>query len=165
MMGWVGAVYAATKKDDLTFFWLALLTATMKISDVIVSTGGGKKTCEFVVFGEPVAQNGWKLAFKGRFRPYLYDGLKDKKTKLRQAVATALKALEEPTPFFTETILKVSITFGLRSVLSKDLDNLAKFFLDAIEGAAFDDNKRILELNLKKKTDTNPNTTISITTF
>ena len=61
--------------------------------------------------------------------------------------------------------MQVTIIFGLRSVLSKDLDNLAKFFLDAIEGPALDDDKRILELHMKKNTDSNPKTTIYITSL
>ena len=138
----------------------------MNVDDIIFVEADSKvKSIDFEINGEAIAQNGWKLAFRGRVKPYLFDPLKKEKTELRKMIDDAITSYGVKTPIFTKADVAVKICFGLARVSSKDLDNMAKFLLDTLEGAIYDDDKFIIDLHLKKATVVDPKMTISITSI
>ena len=107
----------------------------------------------FTVFGKPPIQNGWKLAWKqmGRRPPVIYDAKKGEKAMLRNLLKAAIRGFGRyQCPLFRKQTLSVSVVFGLRDIASKDVDNLSKFLLDAMEGAIFDDDKFVYSLHASK---------------
>jgi hypothetical protein len=92
---------------------LSLINERMEIKDLIISQGA-KKMVDFVVLGEPIAQNGWKLAWRGRGLPYLYDSNSREKKKLKAAVQAALLKFGEDVPVFKNgTKVFLGVVFSL----------------------------------------------------
>ena len=56
-------------------------------------------------------------------------------------------------------------SFGMCNASRKDLDNLSKFLLDALEAACYGDDKWIFELHVIKSHTINPKTTVFISTI
>ena len=128
-----------------------------EIQDVVVVTTMGDDEIDsvsFTIVGKPAVQNGWKMAWKKPFRqPFLYDPKKGEKAALRAAVKAALRELTRAQlPVFRGDGCAVSVNFKIHQshVFNKDLDNLAKFLLDALEGALFDNDKWVMSLLLTK---------------
>mmetsp|Transcript_4295 Transcript_4295/g.6169 ORF Transcript_4295/g.6169 Transcript_4295/m.6169 type:complete len:145 (-) Transcript_4295:15-449(-) len=128
----------------------------MAVQDMLLSTCGSNQQVYFRTVGEPVAQNGWKLAWKNR-RPHIYDSLGGMKAALRAQLVVALEEFEHSEPYYfpRKTLIQGSITFNTNNFKKKDLDNMAKFILDAMEGAIYDDDRYLVSLVLKKKPLTN----------
>jgi Holliday junction resolvase RusA-like endonuclease len=125
----------------------------MEIQDLVVLQGDSKMV-DFIVLGEPVAQNGWKIAWnRGRHRPYLYDPYSRQKKKLNAAIKAALLEFGESVPVFKQTKLHLDVRFDLGNPTSKDEDNMVKFLQDVLEGAVYDNNKWIFSLKAVKGED------------
>ena len=137
----------------------------MRVEDVMVLTAGGFSTIDLTILGEPIAQNGWKLRFRNCSRPFLYDPLRSQKMKLRNSVKAEMVELGEPVPFFKGTRLQVSIISHFHTATRKDLDNLSKFLLDAMEGVLYDDDKWIFHLVVKKVETTSPSMVVSVSSL
>ena len=135
----------------------------MQVTDVVVSEVAGRKALDFTILGEPTVQNGWRLKYRGLLAPIMYDPLSKEKRKLRGKVTTVLAEVGEEAPLFEGVPLRVVVSFGLRCVTSKDLDNMCKFLLDALEAACYDDDKYIFDLHVMKARAENPETYVSIT--
>jgi Holliday junction resolvase RusA-like endonuclease len=125
-----------------------------KIHDILVVGLGNDDVDEisFEILGRPPVQNGWKMAWK-RFKghPYLYDPKKREKMALRTAVKAAVRELTRAQlPVFRNTLLSASVVFHIEDIMGKDLDNMAKFLNDALEGAIMDDDKFVVQLFLSK---------------
>ena len=104
----------------------------------------------FIIMDEPEAQNGYKLRWKGVKIPFCYDPMARKKMALKKAIVRALYDDGITTvPLFEECYLQVEVEFYL-PLEKKDLDNMAKFLLDSMEGIIYPDDKRILKLVLSK---------------
>ena len=128
----------------------------MAIEDMLLMTSGSNYEVHFKVVKEPVAQNGWKLAWKKCRCPYLYDPLRSLKKAIREEIIQSIEEFNSMTPFFPHnTYIEGSITFHTNSMNKKDLDNMAKFILDAMEGAIYQNDKHLIKLVLQKKPLTN----------
>ncbi len=139
----------------------------MNVIDIVISEVAGKKAVDLVILGDPVAQNGWKMRILPAFtssRPILYDPNGHQKNKLRDIIQKELQQLGESIPIFKNTSLHMNVSFHIRGNASKkDVDNMAKFLLDILEKAIYDNDKWIFDLHLKKTSDLSAKTTISIT--
>jgi Holliday junction resolvase RusA-like endonuclease len=114
---------------------LSLINERMEIEDLIISQGACTMV-DFVLLGEPIAQNGWKISWnRGRSRPYMYDPLGRDKQKVKAAIKAALLEFGESVPVFKATKLHLGVVFHLKNATSKDADNMQKFLLDALDGA------------------------------
>ena len=132
---------------------------------VLETRGAAAKLFELVIEGEAIAQNGWKMAFRGRRTPYIFDPLSKEKKTLKKKIKEAIQPYNVVTPLFKNTFLKVQVSFFLKRATSKDLDNMAKFLLDSLEGAAYDNDKHIVDLHLVKSTLNSPKTIITISSI
>ena len=96
----------------------------------------------------------------------MFDPLARLKRQIKDALARVMMEHQEPVPVFpTGTPLRVGVIFHLRHVATKDVDNMAKFLLDAMEEVLFDNDKFILDLNLSKSANKTPKTLVFIATF
>jgi Holliday junction resolvase RusA-like endonuclease len=127
----------------------------MEIQDLLVVSQGDCKMVDFVVLGEPLAQNGWKIAWnRGRGgRPYLYDPNSREKKRLKVAVKSALLEFDESVPVSTATKLHLGVVFYLRNATSKDEDKMIKCLQDALQGFIYDNDKGIFSLKVVKAED------------
>ena len=129
---------------------------------MIISSDGAARSITFAVLGNPPAQNGWALRYHGIHHPYLYDPLRRDKNKLHNNLMKEMSQLGESAPFFTRTHVRVTIRYHFHGPTRKDLDNMTKFFLDAMEGALYDNDKWIFSLVTEKEEAIEGLTTVSI---
>ena len=126
----------------------------MIVTNMIVGGGDGINTLDFEVVGEPESQNGWKVAHK-RFRiPIVYDPKAKAKKALKRLLISQIAGLNGATPFFTRSEnprLSVRIGFYFKTTTRKDLDNMAKFILDAMKEACYEDDRFIYNIVLFKE--------------
>ena len=121
------------------------------------------KTVDFTIPGDPKTQNGWKVRTTRQGRPIVYDEKSREKKALRMAIIKEFGDLNEPAPFFTETRLVVNIAYHIEGEPNrKDVDNMTKFLLDAMELAAYDNDKWIYDLHVTKCSSATPKTVVSI---
>ena len=133
------------------------------VHNIVITTTGNQRSVKFTLLGEPVAQNGWRLRFRGVAAPVMYNLLSRRKRQVKLLMQAAFLQLEEATPLFNGTRINVSIQFQLRlASTGKDLDNMAKFLLDALEGSVYDNDKFIMDLHLSKASSPIPKTIVSI---
>ena len=136
----------------------------MQVQDVVVAnSNGGKKSLSMTILGDPPAQNGWKAKLNGSGRIIMYDEKSTEKRRLRFALMKELQQLTESVPLFSSTKLKMNVLYQLGGVVTrKDIDNMTKYLLDALEAALYDNDKWIVELNTKKISAGTPATVLSI---
>lgn len=105
----------------------------------------------FTIHRPPLAQNGWKLAWRNRRRPVLYDSLHNHKAALgRSIIKKALIEFEQfPCPLFS-TDIRIELTFVLRNGASKDIDNMMKYVFDAMQGILYANDASIMVAIVKK---------------
>ena len=104
----------------------------------------------FTIHGPPFAQNGWKLAWRNRRRPVLYDSLHNHKAALGRGIIKALIEFEQfPCPLFS-TDIRIELTFVLRNGASKDIDNMMKYVFDAMQGIIYANDASIMVAIVKK---------------
>ena len=138
------------------------------IDNVIVGgTDQFTHSAAFTIFGEPVAQNGWSIRWRGLRVPIIFDPLARHKRALRQAIRDALTDVVDlhdgNVLIAPSQALRLVVTFHLGRYLgSKDLDNMAKFLLDSLEGVLYANDTFIVELMLVKKESLVPSTDVGI---
>lgn len=126
-----------------------------KVEDVVLAwnqTMGSPDEVSLTIKGPPGVQNGWKMAHRGmRSKPVIYDPRKAMKSTLRSAIRNALRQLGERVfPFFRDGPLKMCIIFGMNNILSKDIDNMAKFLLDSLQGALYSNDRFVVSTLISK---------------
>ena len=72
---------------------------TMEVTDVIISGNNNYRSIEFAILGEPIAQNGWKIRWRGLRMPIMFDPLQRRKTIIKRLLTQALQELQEEAPF------------------------------------------------------------------
>ena len=122
---------------------------------------------DFTVLGEPRVQNGWKVRWRGLRVPVIYDPCSRRKTDLRAAIRTAMLegGLPDDTAFPAGQPLVLSVEYFYKTAYKRDLDNMTKFLLDALEGAIFPDDNSIMKMELVKKRSAQPRTVVSVSTL
>ena len=137
---------------------------TIEIDDFIASWNGDSPRIDFVILGEPHAQNGFRIRTMGLLFPRIYDPLAKEKRWVREEVWKVLGEHGfDRTPVFAEgTRVKIKVHFVLKRGGKKDLDNMCKFLCDALEMALYADDDDIYELHVTKERGDNPSTMVTI---
>ena len=118
---------------------------------VVLPSGHGPRhpiEASFNIHGATIAQNGWKLAWKRNRKPVIYDSLQKQKIELRANIRAGLFDLLHQSwfPIFAHRTLHIEITFRMHNVYCKDIDNLMKFLLDAMQHVMYhNDSSRVEE--------------------
>lgn len=99
-----------------------------------------RKAIKFTVPGEPKSKQRPRVTARGTFTP---KETLDAEKRVREFYAAA------EGPFF-EYQVKVDINFYNGNRRRRDLDNMAKLVLDALNKVAFADDYQVVELNLAK---------------
>ena len=108
----------------------------------ITPGNGGPEELWIELFAEPVAQE------RPRFRSHaqkfwVYDPCASQKQKARKVIIDAMTGAGISVPFLgPEVKVKLFAVFACET-LGKDSDNLLKFIMDALEGAAYHDDKMV----------------------
>ena len=171
-----GGAHNNRKKEEeeaLRFLVMTRPTTTTNIVDLMVSWAsptdgqpGGR--ADLTIMGEPRAQQGWRVRWRNLPFPRIFDPLAREKGKVWRMLQGALEEFGFApwhVPLFRNAEeLRVSICFFHSPGHPKDLDNMAKFLLDSLEGAAYDNDKHIVDLHLVKSTLNSPKTIITIST-
>jgi Holliday junction resolvase RusA-like endonuclease len=126
-----------------------LLTNVDDVDALIM--GVENPTVVVTVKGPPIAQARPRVrVFNGRAR--VYDPDQREKRAYRRAIRQAMAQLGiTDFPFFERRVLKLNVTFGL-SNNAKDVDNLLKFVMDALESVVYDNDAWIVDVHAKKTT-------------
>lgn len=134
----------------------------------------------FVIEGSPVAKGRPRFSNRGGFaKAYTPAKTRNAEAEVIVRCINAMKIAGNDRP--TENPLKISIFFDMpipKSFSKKkveaclrceifpttrpDLDNMAKTYLDAMNGIVYKDDSQIIELNVKKKYSTVPATTVYV---
>ena len=122
---------------------------------VVLPSGNGPRhpvEASFTIHGAPIAQNGWKLAWKRNRKPVIYDSLQKQKIELRANLRAGLFDLLQQSsfPIFAHRTLQVEITFKMHHVRSKDIDNMMKFLFDAMQHVMYHNDSCIMSAIVKK---------------
>jgi Holliday junction resolvase RusA-like endonuclease len=135
-----------------------------EIADFVASWSGDSPRIDFVILGEPKAQNGFRVRARGLLIPRIYDPLASEKRHLRQEMTRVLVEHGfDHTPVFPEgTRVKVLAHFCIRRNRKKDLDNMCKFLGDALEMALYADDDDINDMHVTKERSDIPSTTYTI---
>jgi Holliday junction resolvase RusA-like endonuclease len=129
------------------------------VDDLVSAASGAWKTMSFNVSGEAPVQQSLRSVYRNLVAPRHYDPSKREKVEWKKAVTQEMVDCGVPQPFFTEEDgpIKVVITFyftqrfpGERYPSKKDLDNVLKFVLDAIQGPVYWNDKAIVEIHSRK---------------
>jgi Holliday junction resolvase RusA-like endonuclease len=126
--------------------------------NAMVVTDGTKTSASLLVIGEPVSQP--RARFARRFlrrgifpfvRFFVFDPASAKKAAFQLEVRNAFTGIgASPFPLFGNgDKLKVTVAFHVFDA-RKDIDNLLKFFLDALQGVIFKNDQVIFEVVAKK---------------
>ena len=112
--------------------------------DWIVNTIQGNppdRVVRFTVFGEPKSKQRPRVTSRGTFTP--------KETQeAERRIREKWRTLEEE-PFQYHVLVEKQFFNGNRR--RRDLDNMAKLVLDALNGEAYDDDFRVVEMVLTKR--------------
>ena len=122
---------------------------------VVLPSGNGPRhpvKASFTIHGAPIAQNGWKLAWKRNRHPVIYDPLQKQKIVLRANIRSGLFDLIQQSwfPIFAHRTLHVEVTFRMHNVYSKDIDNMMKFLFDAMQHVMYHNDSSIVSAVVKK---------------
>jgi Holliday junction resolvase RusA-like endonuclease len=136
----------------------------LKVKDFVASWNGDDPRIDFVILGEPPAQNGFRIRTRGLPFPRIYDPLASEKRQLRNEVRRVLAEHGfDHTPVFPDgTRVKVLAHYCYRPNRKKDLDNMSKFLLDALEMAVYADDDDIFDMHVTKERSENPRTMFTI---
>ena len=137
---------------------------TPTVVDMVISAElYAHPTIAFELHGEIGCQNGWRLAFRNRARPYLYDPNKRAKDQLRATVKAALEQFGVADfPVYTQQQLKLQVEYHMVNPSSKDIDNMIKFLQDALEGVLYDNDRNVWSVHATKRIGPAPITKVSI---
>jgi Holliday junction resolvase RusA-like endonuclease len=125
-------------------------TVYPEVSAVLMATSD-LKTSVFLNFkGTPEVQE--RPRFRRRYgHPVVYDPSARWKQDYTDAAKEALKDLDvEDFPIFKHTRLMVLVSFEIRNQ-AKDIDNLLKFILDALQDIVYDNDRNIYKVIACKK--------------
>lgn len=130
----------------------------------------------YTVFGKPQAQKRPRMSIQKRGAkvfPHVYDSQKEERSEMRKHIMQQMR--DKRILRHLEGCLSVNMIFHmptpknkLKTHLNKphdtkpDIDNLAKFALDTLNGLVFEDDKSISELLCKKIYSDTPRTEITI---
>ena len=123
------------------------------IQDLVVSADPKGICISFSIPGEPLSQNGWKFHQHIGQPPIMCDPMGRKKKAPCAKIKEELDMVQVPIPAFgvsSAQVLKVSIACHFPTAMRKDLDNVTKFLLDAMEEPMHCNDKCIFELHLFK---------------
>lgn len=98
------------------------------------------KVVRFTVYGEPRSKQRPRVTKRGTYTP---------KETIVAEQAVKDKWRERNADQFEHQVV-VSIDFYNGNRRRRDLDNMAKLVLDALNGEAFDDDYQVIELNVRK---------------
>jgi Holliday junction resolvase RusA-like endonuclease len=141
--------------------------------DMVACINAGGRSISFVVKGSPAVQSRNIIAWKGRARPILFDPSSSNKLNYRHAVRQEMKAVGLPAEnFFSDTTaIRMKVKFVLprrrkdvilrpspphlaANALSfprgKDVDNLLKFVMDALEQTLYANDTNIVRVGVEK---------------
>lgn len=96
---------------------------------------------KFIILGEPKSKERPRFTRNGR--AYTPQGTRDAEKRVADEYA-------KQSGFFFEGSVKVSIVFGLTSARRRDIDNMAKLILDALNKVAYNDDTQVHKLNIEK---------------
>jgi Holliday junction resolvase RusA-like endonuclease len=130
----------------------------MQVDNVIIVHSSGSNTngppdeVSFRIHGPPIAQNGWKLAWRNRRQPVLFDSLRKQKLAVRANIQCAFNQLQHYSfPVFPpNTNIQVELIFTLHRLTIKDVDNMMKYILDAMQDALYHDDAFIMVAVVRK---------------
>lgn len=144
---------------------------------------GDDTAISFSVGGDPPVQKRHKIAWKGilggwkessRRIPIIYDPSSKEKKQLAAAVKAALQDLEVGGfPFFTnpDTKLTLELTFFFADrpaqpfPKKKDINNLVKFVMDAMNGILYCDDRAIVRVTAEKTFATEASSSVIIRNY
>jgi Holliday junction resolvase RusA-like endonuclease len=137
--------------------------------DMVACTSAGARSISFVVKGNPTIQRRAVMTWKGRSRPVLFDPSSRTKLLFRDAVRKEMAVIGLPTEaYFNEsTAIKMNVKFVIprpkkdfvRNKLTagamsfprgKDIDNLLKFVMDALEQTLYMNDTNIVHVECEK---------------
>jgi Holliday junction resolvase RusA-like endonuclease len=141
--------------------------------DMVACTNAGTRSISFVVKGSPAVQGRNIIAWKGRFQPILFDPSSSNKIRFRDTVRQQMQAIGLPAEnFFSDpTAIRMKVKFVLprrrkdvilrpspphlaANALSfprgKDVDNLLKFVMDALEQTLYANDTNIVRVGVEK---------------
>ena len=107
---------------------------------MIVSLAGPERTVRFVVPGEPLSKARPRVTKRGTYTPK--STLEQEKRVLGEWLALGT------TPFIYQVV--IDIDFYNATKHRRDIDNMAKLVLDALNKYAFEDDYQVVGLNLRK---------------
>jgi Holliday junction resolvase RusA-like endonuclease len=131
----------------------------LQVDNLVSAASGALKTISFKAFGEAPVQQSLRSVYHNLVAPRHYDPSQREKVEWKKAVTQEMVVCRIPQPFFTEDDgpIKVVVTFyfthrfpGERHPSKKDLDNVLKFVLDAIQGPVYWNDKAIAEIHSRK---------------
>lgn len=107
---------------------------------VVTVSAAPEKVVRFVVAGEPRSKQRPRVTARGTYTPA--------ETKNAEALVAATFQRLRVERFEFQVV--VSIDFYNGNKRRRDLDNMAKLVLDALNGVAYADDYQVVELNLRK---------------
>ena len=108
-------------------------------------------TLSLVVHGEAVAQPRHRVRRVGPSRMIFYDPAATCKRKYKRSIDRSLVAIgvSERPVFAANGQLTVDVTFNVLNA-NKDVDNMLKYVLDALQGLIYGNDREIFEVHAKK---------------
>jgi len=131
------------------------------------SSGGGK-VLNITIEGDPTPQSRPRFRRIGKFVS-TYDTLSKKKKELGEVIKSQIKMKPIESPITMMLTFHMPIPKSIKGIEENDvhvkrpdIDNLAKYVLDMLNGIAYKDDNQIFELNLLKTYSKRPRTEIII---
>lgn len=124
--------------------------------DVIKKSGAGGNVLNITIEGDPTPQSRPRFRRIGKFVS-TYDILSKEKKELGAVIKCKIKMSPIETPITMMITFHMPIPKSLKGISENDvhvkrpdIDNLAKYVLDMLNGIAYKDDNQIFELNLLK---------------
>lgn len=105
---------------------------------------------EFTYKGEPLTKSNAHKFYRGKVR--IPKKIKDYEEGLKQYARKVMRRTKRRP---TKSLVKVRITYYVGTTRTKDLQNLPKTTLDALNEIVYKDDKQVHELHIKKRLDRN----------
>ena len=107
---------------------------------MVISVAGPERAVRFIVPGEPLSKARPRVTKRGTYTPK--STLEQEKRVLREWLVLGT------TPFLYQVV--IDIDFYNATKHRRDIDNMAKLVLDALNKHAFEDDYQVVGLNLRK---------------
>jgi Holliday junction resolvase RusA-like endonuclease len=124
-------------------------------ADALIMCEGPTAPYQIVVQveGEPRVQERHRIGrVKSGGKARMYDPSGPLKKLFKRAVSEALEDIDftyHDLPLFLGAGIYLKVDFGVRD-MTKDIDNLLKFVMDALKGVVYEDDSHVLEVHGKK---------------